>query len=218
MTEKRAETGPTAAVARPPGAGRTGFGPRLSWRFARRAPLTDALFEALAAENPELRMERTARGGLEIMTPVSGDGSCKNGELVYEVFRWAHEQGRGLGKAFEATAGFVLPNGAIRSPDLAWIPQARWDALTAAQRKKFLPLCPDFVVELRSRTDRPDRLRAKMREYLEQGARLGWLIDPLRGTVEIYRPGAAVEVLQRPEALSGEGVLPGLVVSLKDIL
>jgi len=119
---------------------------------------------------------------------------------------------------FDSSGGFVLPNGAIRSPDASWIEWPRWNGLTAAQRRGFPPICPDFVVELRSESDKKAELRIKMQEYLEQGARLGWLIDPLTTTVEIYRPGRAVEVLERPTEVSSEDVLPGFVLDLREIL
>src|SRR5262249_53351054 len=114
--------------------------------------------------------------------------------------------------------GCILPSGAIVSPDASWITQARWEALTPEQREKFLPFCPDFVAELRSPSDRRSKPRKKMREYIAQGARLGWLIEPLTATVEIYRPGLPVERLSRPATLSGEDVLPGFVLELKDFL
>ena len=196
---------------------RPAFGPLVRLRFRPEAPLSDALFAALAAENDVLRLERTARGDLEIMVPCGSEGSHKNAALTYQVAHWAYTQGKGLGVIFDATAGFTLPNGAIRSPDAAWMTRDRWDALTPEQKKTFAPLCPDFVVELRSESDRPANLRKKMKEYIEQGARLGWLIDPLRHKVEIYRPGRRVELLTRPTTLSGEDVLPGFVLDLRPI-
>jgi Uma2 family endonuclease len=180
--------------------------------------LTDALFAALAAENDELRMERTAKGDLEIMVPAGGEGSNKNLELTTQLGVWARTEGRGLGVAFDSSGGFVLPSGAILSPDASWVALPRWEALTAEERKTFPPLCPDFVVELRSSTDKPSNLRKKMEQYMAAGARLGWLIDPLSGTVEIYRPRRGVEKLERPETLSGEDVLPGFVLDCREIL
>jgi Uma2 family endonuclease len=187
-------------------------------RFGPKAKLTDELFEALATENPDLRLERTARGDLEIMPPAGADSSRQNMELSFQLARWSRNEGRGLGVAFDSSLGASLPNTAIRSPDASWITQARWDALTAEQRHKYLKFCPDFVAELRSPTDRPYRLRKKMREYIAKGARLGWLIDPMTGKVEIYRPGRPVEVLDRPATLSGEDVLPGFELDLGEIL
>ena len=117
-----------------------------------------------------------------------------------------------------SAGGFILPNGAIRSPDASWVAKDRWESRIPVPREVFFRLCPDFVVEIRSQSDRPYQLRKKMLEYIEQGARLGWFIDPLNGKVEIYRPGRAVEKILRPATLSGEDVLPGFVLDLKEIL
>jgi Uma2 family endonuclease len=152
------------------------------------------------------------------MAPAGADSSSRNSELNYQLAHWSKNQGRGLGRCFDSSLGAILPNTAIRGPDAAWITQARWDALTPEQRQKYLEFCPDFVAELRSPSDSLPKLREKLREYLAQGARLGWLIDPLTGTVEVYRPGRPVEVLDHPATLSGEDVLPGFVLDLKDIL
>jgi Uma2 family endonuclease len=194
------------------------LGNLLTLRFGPPTRLTDELFAALAAENPELRLERTARGDLEIMAPAGGESSHLNAELTFQLVRWSKNEGRGLGVCFDSSLGSILPNTAIRGPDAAWITQSRWDALTPEQREKFLEFCPDFIAELRSPSDRLTKLRTKMREYIAQGARLGWLIDPLMGKVEIYRPGRPVATLDRPETLSGEDVLPGFVLDLKSIL
>jgi Uma2 family endonuclease len=174
-------------------------------------------FEKFCQANPDLRMERTARGVLEVMAPTSSDTGRQNGWLTAQVVLWAMDDSSGT--AFDSSAGFTLPNGAIRSPDASWISNDRWNALTTEQRKLgFAPICPDFVVELRSNSDSKEALRGKMREYLEQGARLGWMIDPFDGTVEIYRPGRTAEILDKPATLSGEDVLPGFVLKLKGIL
>jgi Uma2 family endonuclease len=202
----------------PPRRGRSGLGHLLTLRFSPKARLTDELFEALAASNPDLRLERTARGDLEIMAPAGAGSSNRNGRLGYQLFRWSENEGRGLGVAFDSSLGAILPNTAIRGPDAAWIAQARWDGLTPEQQERFLGFCPDFVAELRSPSDRMSRLRKKMSEYIAQGARLGWLIDPKSGKVEIYRLGQPVEVRDRPPTLSGEEVLPGFVLDLKGFL
>lgn len=196
---------------------RPSFGPFVRLRFRSDAPLTEALFAALAAENGDFRMERTARGDLELLVPAGSEGGRRNSELGYQLAHWARHEGRGLGVVFDPSGGFTLPNGAVRSPDAAWVAAARWEALTPVQRRAFAPLCPDFVVELRSDTDRPSTLRKKMREYRDHGARLGWLIDPLRRVVEIYRTGRAVEILNNPSSLSGEEVLPGFVLELREL-
>lgn len=190
----------------------------LRLRAEPKSALTDELFEALAAGNPELRLEMTAQRELEIMSPAGAESSERNLELTSQIRNWTKRRGRGLGRAFDSSMGYIFPNGATRSPDGSWITRDRWESLTAAQRKKFLRLCPDFVAEIRSESDRPYRLRKKMREYIEQGARLGWLIDPIRGTVETYRPGRPVEKKTRPETLSGEDVLPGFILDLREIL
>ncbi len=174
-------------------------------------------FHRLCGANPELRLERTTRGVIEAMPPASGGTGARNARLTTQVVLWSWNDGTGTG--FDSSAGFTLPNGAVRSPDASWIPNERWNALTEEQRElQYSPICPDFVVELRSHSDRMTKLRRKMREYLAQGARLGWLIDPLPGVVEIYRPGRPVEILVKPATLSGEDVLPGFVLDLKGIL
>jgi Uma2 family endonuclease len=179
--------------------------------------VSPAGFWRLCQANPEVRLERTARGAIEAMPPAFGGTGARNCRLTAQVGHWAWNDGTGT--AFDSSAGFTLPNGSVRSPDASWIRTERWNALTEEQRdNSFSPICPDFVVELRSRSDRVKKLRAKMREYIAQGARVGWLLDPLRGTVEIYRPGRPVERLAKPATLSGEDVLPGFVLDLKGIL
>jgi Uma2 family endonuclease len=179
--------------------------------------VSDRAFEKLCQVNPDLRLERTARGVLEVMPPTSGDTGQKNGWLTAQVVLWAMDDGSGV--AFDSSTGFTLPNTAVRSPDASWILNDRWNALPEERRRiGFAPICPDFVVELRSNSDSKETLRQKMREYLEQGVRLGWMLDPLDGAVEIYRPGRPVEILDKPATLSGEDVLPGFVLKLKGIL
>jgi Uma2 family endonuclease len=174
-------------------------------------------FERLCRSNPELRLERTERGVLEAMPPTSGGTGARNSDLTTQLGVWS--KANGTGTAFDSSTAFTLPNGAIRSPDASWIRNERWNALTTEQKEVgFAPICPDFVVELRSRSDRKKKLRLKMREYIRQGARLGWLIDPIRATVEIYRPGRPVERPVKPATLVGEDVLPGFVLNLKGIL
>jgi Uma2 family endonuclease len=188
----------------------------LTLQFRPGLRLTDRVFWKLCAANPDLRLERSARGELIVMTPAASESGERNAELTVQLGIWA--KATGTGKFFDSSAGFTLPNGAIRAPDASWVAQERWDALTPEQRKGFAHLCPDFVAELRSESDSKIKLRAKMREYIGQGARLGWLIDPAEGTVEVYRPGRAAEVLDRPATLSGEDVLPGFVLDLSGIL
>jgi len=178
--------------------------------------VTSEQFAMLVAANRELRLERTATGELIVTPPTGSETGNRNLKLSYFLARWIEEEG-GYGLAFDSSSGFELPNGANRSPDASWVRQERWDALTPEQHKGFAPLCPDFVVELRSETDTLKELQAKMQEYLENGAQLGWLIDPNNKRVEIYRPSQAVEVLEHPITLSGEQVLPGFTLTLKRV-
>ncbi|MEW4569930.1 Uma2 family endonuclease [Tautonia sp. JC769] len=186
--------------------------------FAPEVELTDDLFWKICAANPELRLERTAEGNLEIMYPAGGESSRQNFTLAMRLGVWNEGRGEDAGVCFDSSAGFKLPSGATKGPDASWIARDRWLALTPEQRRVFPPICPDFVAELRSPSDAKRKLRDKLREYLANGARLGWLIDPLDGTVERYRPGQEPETLTRPERLDGGDVLPGFVLDLSGIL
>lgn len=176
--------------------------------------LTDEQFEQLAAANHELQLELTARGELIIMPPTGGETGNRNFEIYIDLGNWNRQNRKGI--AFDSSTGFRLPNGATRSPDVSWVRIERWNALSQQQRKKFLPLCPDFVIELVSETDDLEDAQAKMQEYLENGLRLGWLINPKARQVEIYRPNQEVEILDST-TLSGEDVLPGFVLDLQSI-
>ncbi|MBD2167746.1 Uma2 family endonuclease [Calothrix membranacea FACHB-236] len=178
--------------------------------------LTDEQFFQLCQKNRDYRFERTASGELLIMPPTGSDTGNRNFDIVVELGIW-NKQTK-LGKGFDSSTGFTLPNGAERSPDVSWVKIERWNALTPEQQEKFAPICPDFVVELRSPSDSLKDLQDKMREYIENGARLGWLIDRKNKRVEIYRPGKDVEILDNPESLSGEDVLPGFVLHLQQIM
>ncbi|MCF4966871.1 Uma2 family endonuclease [Nostoc sp. CMAA1605] len=182
--------------------------------------LTDEQFYQLCIANDKWRIELTAQGELIIMPPTGGESGIRNSDLNLELGLW-NRQAK-LGKVFDSSTEFRLPNGAFRSPDVAWVKKERWEALTAEQRRRFPPLSPDFVIELRSETDSLKKLRAKMQEYRDHGVRLGWLIDPQTPLVEIYRPGLEVETLNfsidQPPQLSGEDVLPGFVLDLSLIL
>lgn len=182
--------------------------------------LTDEQFYQLCVANEEWRLELTANGELIIMPPTGGESGISNAGLTAKLYNW-NEQTK-LGKVFDSSTEFRLPNGAKRCPDASWVLRERWEALPRDDRKRFPPLCPDFVVELRSETDSLDQLRSKMREYRTNGARLGWLIDPQTPLVEIYRPAVEVETLNfsldEPPTLSGEDVLPGFVLDLAPIL
>lgn len=177
--------------------------------------LTDEQFFQLCQENENIRLERTAKGELIIMSPAGGETSNSNAGLTAQIWIW-NEQNK-LGKVFDSSGGFKLPNGANRAPDASWVTLERWNALTSEEKKKFPPICPDFVVELMSPSDSLKETQDKMKEYRDNGARLGWLINRKSRQVEIYRQGAEVEVLDSPATLSGEDVLPGFVLSLESI-
>lgn len=177
--------------------------------------LTDEQFFQLCQNNRDLRLERTAEGELIIMPPTGWKSGNRNGRLTQRLFNWTEADGTGL--AFDSSTGFKLPNGANRSPDASWVTNERLEALNP-DPTRFLPMAPDFVVELRSATDNLKTVQQKMQEYLENGVRLGWLIDPQNQQVEVYRQGRDVEVLQSPISLSGEDVLPGFVLDLSQIL
>ncbi len=178
--------------------------------------LTDEQFFQLCQDNRDFRFERTASGGLIIMPPTGSDTGRRNIKITTQLENWS--QKNNLGIAFDSSTGFKLPNGAERSPDASWVKRERWNALTPEQQEKFAPLCPDFVVELRSPSDPLRTTQEKMREYMDNGASLGWLLDPKNEQVEIYRRDRAVEILPSPATLSGEEVLPGFVLDLKAIL
>ncbi len=165
--------------------------------------------------NRDLRLELTSEGDLIIMPPTGGKSGRRNSKLNLRLAAWTEKDG--TGQAFDSSTVFTLPNGAKRSPDFAWVGNERWDALTEEEQEQFPPLCPDFVVELRSRTDTLKNLRQKMEEYTANGAQLGWLIDPQERRVYVYRPGAAVEELEDPRAVSGEPLLRGLELQLREI-
>lgn len=187
----------------------------LTINFKPILELTDEQFFQLCQVNENLRFERTATGELIIMPPTGGETSNRNAGLTAQVWIW-NEQNK-LGKVFDSSGGFKLPNGADRSPDASWIKLERWNALTQKQQTRFLPLCPDFVVELLSPTDSLRETQEKMREYRDNGASLGWLINRKSRQVEIYRIGKDVEVLESPVSLSGEDILPGFVLNLEAI-
>ncbi|MEH2132279.1 MAG: Uma2 family endonuclease [Nostoc sp.] len=175
--------------------------------------LTDEQFFQLCQANRDLRFERTATGELIIMPPTGGETGNRNAGLTAQLWIW-NEQNK-LGIVFDSSTGFKLPNGADRSPDASWLRLERWNALTQEQQTKFIPLCPDFVIELLSPSDSLKVAQEKMREYIDNGVHLGWLINRKSRQVEIYRPGKEVEVLESPVTLSGEDVLNGFVLNLE---
>ncbi|MGI2907514.1 Uma2 family endonuclease [Tolypothrix sp. VBCCA 56010] len=177
--------------------------------------LTREQFYQLCEENPDLKLERNAQGELIIMPPTGGETGRSNVNLILQVASW-NEQNQ-LGEVFDSSTGFTLPSGSDRSPDVSWVEKSRWDALTKEQKEKFIPLCPDFVIEILSPNDSLKKTQNKMQEYIENGCRLGWLINRKKQEVEIYRPGQDVEVLKFPQTISGENILPGFVLNLQRI-
>jgi len=178
--------------------------------------VTPEQFAAIATHNRDLRLERTATGELIVNPPTGWKTGKRNSSLTAQLYNW-NQDNNYPGEVFDSSTGFTLPDGAILSPDASWVSSARWNALTDAQRDTFPHICPDFVVELRSKSDALKPTQAKMQEYLANGARLGWLIDPKRQIVEIYRASGEPEELSRPANLSGEDVLPGFVLKLDRI-
>jgi Uma2 family endonuclease len=174
--------------------------------------LSDEQFYNICQNNRELKFERTTQGDLIIMSPVGGESGNREADLLIDLGIWNRQTG--LGFIFSSSTIFKLPNGADRSPDVAWIRREKWLALSQQQRQKFPPLAPDFLIELRSATDKLEALRFKMLEYQEAGVLLGWLINPQQQQVEIYRLQREVEIYNLPAALSGETVLPGFCLRL----
>jgi Uma2 family endonuclease len=182
--------------------------------------LTDEQFYQLCMANEEWRLELTAEGELIIMPPTGGETGIRNSDINAQLVIWNRQTK--LGKVFASSTEFRLPNSAKRSPDASWVILERWQGLSSDDRKRFPPLCPDFIIELRSETDSLKELRSKMQEYQDNGARMGWLIDPQTPLVEIYRPSRNVETINfsfdQPPTLSGEDILPGFVLDLSPIL
>lgn len=177
--------------------------------------MSDNEFFEFCRENDELRIEMDARGAIEIMPPTGTETGRRNFKLTGKFAVWAENDGTGEG--FDSSTGFHLPNGAKRSPDLSWVNLKKWNAVPKEKRKKFAPLCPDFVVEIRSETDSLTKLKNKMLEYIENGASLGWLVDPTKKRVHVYRPNLEVEILENPETISGEPLLKSFMLSLNEI-
>ena len=177
--------------------------------------MTAEQFSEFCQLNRDLRIERTAGGDLIVMPPTFGKTGARNAEITAQLQLWAKRDRSGV--AFDSTTGFTLPNGATRSPDAAWVKRTHLARLTPEQKEKFLPLCPDFVIELRSPSDPLKLVQSKMREYIANGARLGWLVDPLERRVYVYRPRTAVKRLDRPAHLSADPVLLDFVLDLNPI-
>jgi len=177
--------------------------------------LTDEQFYDLCRANHELRFERTAEGEIIIMPPTGSRTGQRNFKLTQRFANWVEQDGTGVG--FDSSTAFKFPNGATRSPDASWIKRERWEALTAQEQEKFSPICPDFIIELRSSTDTLTELQAKMHEYIANGVRLCWLLDPQKQTAYIYRPGTEVEMITEAREISGEPELPGFTLNLQEI-
>jgi Uma2 family endonuclease len=180
-----------------------------------RRSLSDREFFHFCEANPDLNIERNTEGEIVIMPPTGGEASYRNMDLSHQMQSWSKRDGRG--KAFESNGLFILPSGAARAPDVSWVLRSRLAALTPDQKKRFIPLCPDFVVELLSPSDRLSTLQAKMREWIDNGAQLAWLIDPESRTVYIYRPGKRVERLMNAARIDGGDPVRGFVLEMADI-
>ncbi|MDM8551188.1 Uma2 family endonuclease [Desulfobacterales bacterium HSG2] len=174
--------------------------------------MTDERFYRLCQNNPDIKFEYS-KGELIVMSPTGGETGKRNAEITAEFVLW-NRRAR-LGEVFDSSSGFRLPNGSDRSPDVSWVRKEQWDALTSEQREKFPPIAPDFVLELMSPTDNLKTVQEKMKEYMDNGVRLGWLIDCKNHRVEIRRQGRETEMLQSPQSLSGEDVLPGFTLDLQ---
>ena len=181
----------------------------------RRKPSIEE-FEKICRQNRDLRFEMNREGEISAIPPAYSDTSERNADIVFQLKFWAKKNK--TGKVYESSGGFILPNGAVRSPDASWILKERLERLSEKQRQGFINICPDFVIELRSTSDSLTKLKAKMTEYMENGASLGWLIDPSKGKVYIYRQNRDVEILEKPKTLSGENLLKGFKLDLNEIL
>ena len=177
--------------------------------------LTEDEFFAFCQRNRDVRIERDAEGGILVMPPTGGATGDRNAEITMQLRWWAKRDGTGI--AFDSSTGFRLPNQAMRAPDASWVLRWRYEQLTEREQERFLPLCPDFAIELKSPTDTLAALKRKMDEYIENGLQLGWLIDPKQKTVHIYRPHLPVEVRDNINTLSADPILPGFVLDLTEI-
>ena len=189
--------------------------PPLVLRLSPLIELNERQFADFCQLNPELHIERTATGELQIMVPAIGFTGGKELEIARQLGNWARQDGTGA--AFGPSMGYTLPNGAVRAPDASWVLRSRRAELTPEDRNRFIHLCPDFVIELRSDSDRLSVLHAKMQEYIANGARLGWLIDPQDRRVYIHHPDRDVEIQDNPETVSADPILPGFTLDLKEI-
>lgn len=177
--------------------------------------VTPEQFEELCIKYSELRLELTSTGELIIMPPTGSQTGVRNANLTYQLIAWTKKDGTGV--SFDSSSMFAMPNGARRSPDASWVKREKWDSLTQREKESFAPICPDFVVELRSPSDRLSKVRAKMVEYMENGASLGWLIDPFEFRVYVYRPDHELVILENPETVSGDPLLPGFTLNVIEL-
>jgi Uma2 family endonuclease len=178
-------------------------------------PMDDDEYFEFCARNRKLRIERDANGEIIIMPPAGAETGYRNNNLAVQLGTWSIRDGRG--RAFDSNTEFILPNGAALAPDASWVQSSRLEQFTKEQKRRFLPLCPDFVVELISPSDRLPKVQAKMREWMENGAALGWLIDADRRTVYVYRPAHAPQELVDVDHVAGEGPVEGFRLELADI-
>jgi Uma2 family endonuclease len=181
----------------------------------RERPMSENEYYEFCMLNPDLRIERSAQGDLLIMPPAGGESSFRNSELTIQLGNWARKDRRG--QSFDSSVGYLLPNGAAYSPDASWVLRSRLAMLTKEQKRKFLPLCPDFIAELMSPTDRLSKTKANMLEWIANGVQLAWLLDPDHRTAYIYRPGREPDELVNPERLMGESPVAGFILELADI-
>jgi Uma2 family endonuclease len=183
------------------------------FRISPDEPLSVEEFWRFSAENPELRLERSANGEIIVMTPTQRGTGFRGAQIIAALHIWAEQDGRGY--EFDSSTGFTLPDGAVLSPDASWIHRSKWTPEMEDEYRK--PLAPDFAIELRSKTDSLQQLREKMKMWIANGVGLAWLVDPSRKTVEIYRPGREPEVLEGGSAVEGEGLVAGFVLELARI-
>jgi len=188
----------------------------LTINLSQNFTLNDQQFETICYNNKNLNFERNAQGELIIMPPTGSETGAKNSSLLGQLWYWNYQ--KKLGQTFDSSTGFKLPNNAIRSPDVSWIKKERWQQLNPEEKEKFAPICPDFVIELLSVNDDWNEGLKKMQEYIDNGVKLGWLIDSKNKKVAIYRPDHDIEIVEKPQTLSGENILPDFVLDLTDIL
>ncbi len=189
---------------------------RFTFSFDQKEKPTVEDFEKICSQNSDLRFEMNKEGEISAMPPVYSNTSEKNADIVYQLKHWAKKDKSG--KVYESSAGFVLPNGAIRSPDASWVSTKRLEKLSDEEMHGFMNICPDFVIKLRSTSDSLAKTKAKMSEYIENGAKLGWLIDPTKKKVHIYRQDKTIEILENPATLKDFNLLKNFELDLSEIL